>query len=79
MLIGRLVYMNITRPDLNFVIQNQSQFMGKPTSAHMEAAHRVLRYLKNFPGKGILLSRTLYFQLSAYSDSSRCLESIIKD
>ena len=68
-LIGRLVYLTITRPDLSFAIQNLSQFMSAPRTEHMSAAHRVLRYIKGAPGYGILLPRVCNLQLKAYSDS----------
>jgi hypothetical protein len=49
-LIGRLLYLTTTRPDITFVTQQLSQFLAKPTITHYHAATRVLRYLKNNPG-----------------------------
>lgn len=65
-LIGRLVYLTITRPDLSFVIQNLSQCMSAPRTDHLSAAHRVLRYIKGTPGLGVLLPSKCNFQLKAY-------------
>ena len=48
-LVGRLIYLTITRPNLAFFVQILSQFMDKPWQPHLEAAHRVLRYMKNSP------------------------------
>lgn len=45
-LIGRLLYLTTTRPDISFAGQQLSQYMSKPTIAHYNAALRVLRYLK---------------------------------
>lgn len=50
-LIGKLIYLTITRPDICFVVDTLSQFMQSLTSAHMEAAKRDLRYLKGSPGQ----------------------------
>lgn len=36
-LVGKLMYLTITRPDISFTIQNLSQFMRNPKKSHMEA------------------------------------------
>lgn len=43
--------------------------MHNPTSAHLQAAKRVLRYLSGSPNQGILLASSSAAQLSAYCDS----------
>lgn len=68
-LVGRLIYLTITRPDICFAIQNLSQFMQSPKQSHVAAAHRVLGYLKSSPALGIFLSATSDLKLSAYCDS----------
>uniref|UniRef100_A0A3Q7GWT0 Reverse transcriptase Ty1/copia-type domain-containing protein n=1 Tax=Solanum lycopersicum TaxID=4081 RepID=A0A3Q7GWT0_SOLLC len=42
-LVGRLIYLTITRPDLSYAVQNLSQFMNAPKQSHMDAAIRVVR------------------------------------
>ncbi|KAG6406334.1 hypothetical protein SASPL_133934 [Salvia splendens] len=39
-LIGRLVYLCITRPDITFAVNKLSQFLSKPCSGHMQAAEK---------------------------------------
>ncbi|XP_019100930.1 PREDICTED: uncharacterized protein LOC109132925 [Camelina sativa] len=51
-LIGRLLYLTITRPDITFAVHQLSQFISAPTDIHLQAAHKVLRYLKQNPGQG---------------------------
>ncbi|XP_070048969.1 uncharacterized mitochondrial protein AtMg00810-like [Nicotiana tomentosiformis] len=55
-LIGKLLYLTMTRPDISFGVQTLSQFLQKPKKSHMEAELRIVRYLKQQPGQGTLLS-----------------------
>nr|KYP36109.1 Retrovirus-related Pol polyprotein from transposon TNT 1-94 [Cajanus cajan] len=68
-LVGRLVYLTNTRPDIAFSTQQLSQFMSKPTNAHHAAAMRVLRYLKSCPGTGLFFPRVCPIQVSGFSDA----------
>lgn len=76
-LIGRLLYLTTTRPDISFAVQQLSQFMNKPTTTHHDAALRVLRYLKGSPGLGLFMFGSSILQLKAYSDSdwASCLDT----
>ena len=76
-LVGRLVYLTSTRPDIAFATQQLSQFMSKPTKAHHAAAIRVLRYLKGCPGKGLFFPRTCSPHLLGFSDAdwATCIDS----
>ncbi|KAJ9538193.1 hypothetical protein OSB04_030926 [Centaurea solstitialis] len=68
-LIGRLLYLQATRPDISYSVSVLSQFVGDPRQSHMEAATRVLRYLKSTPGQGILLPKKGDIKLVTYCDS----------
>ena len=46
-----------------------SQFMHEPKEEHMEAARRVLRYLKKHPGQRRLLRANSDFEVYGYCDS----------
>ena len=68
-LVGRLMYLAHTRPDLTYALSIVSQFMHNPGEQHMRAVMRILRYLKSAPGKGILFSKsTDCHKVEAYKD-----------
>jgi hypothetical protein len=52
-LVGKLIYLTVTRPDISFSISQISKFMHAPRTPHLEAINRILRYLKGTPGKGV--------------------------
>ncbi|KAH9763832.1 retrovirus-related pol polyprotein from transposon RE1 [Citrus sinensis] len=69
-LIGRLMYLSHTRPDLAYALSVVSQFMHNPGEQHMKAVIRILRYLKTNPGKGILFSKNEdYSNIEVYTDA----------
>ena len=56
-LIGRLMYLSHTRPDLAYAMSVVSQFMHNPGEHHMKAIMLILRYLKSNLGKGNIFSK----------------------
>ncbi|CAM8968384.1 unnamed protein product [Rhodiola kirilowii] len=68
-LVGRLIYLTITGPDLAFPVHVLSQFMQAPTEDHLKAAHRVLRYIKMAPAQGLMFPSTNDLRLVAYCDA----------
>ena len=54
-LVGRLIYLTVTRPNISYAVNILSQFMHLPCTEHMDAAMWVLRYLKGTPGQGLTL------------------------
>lgn len=68
-LVGKLIYLTITRPDITFTVQLLAQFMHAPTTVHMQAARRLLRYLVGTQSQGILPASASTAQLTAYCDS----------
>lgn len=80
-LVGRLLYLTMTRPDIAFVVQVLSQYMHAPKVSHMEAAQRVVRYIKTAPGLGLFMHAKVIKSLFAYCDSlgSLCRVKEISD
>lgn len=68
-LIGCLLYLCLTRPDLVFAINKLSQFVADPCDHHMQVLHRVLRYIKGSVEKGLLFSSSSSFELSTFANA----------
>ncbi|KAL5741828.1 hypothetical protein ACOSP7_028560 [Xanthoceras sorbifolium] len=68
-LVGRLIYLTVSRPDITYSDHVLSRFMHQPRKLHMEAALCVVRYLKNAPDQGLFFSSNSDFRLRAYCDS----------
>jgi hypothetical protein len=47
-IVGNLIYMTITRPDLSYAVGVVSQFMQTPRKPHLDVVRRILRYI-NIP------------------------------
>uniref|UniRef100_A0A2N9G3F2 Reverse transcriptase Ty1/copia-type domain-containing protein n=1 Tax=Fagus sylvatica TaxID=28930 RepID=A0A2N9G3F2_FAGSY len=68
-LVGKLIYLSHTRPDIAFAVSVVSQFMHAPCEKHMEAVYRILRYLKSAPGKGLMLYKNGHLEVEGYTDA----------
>jgi hypothetical protein len=68
-LVGRLIYLTITQPDIMYSVHVLSRFMHAPRRPHMEAVLCVLRYLKNAPGQGLFFPSQNDLSLRAFCDS----------
>jgi hypothetical protein len=75
-LVGRLIYLTVTRLDIVYSVQILSQFMQQPRKPHLDAALRVLRFIKGTPGQGLLFPANNNLALIAYCDSDHagCLQ-----
>ena len=70
-IVGSLIYlMTCTRPDICYVVSILSQFMSKPTMAHLNLAKFVLKYIKGTSNNGLIYVRSENLDLIGYSDAS---------
>ncbi|KAL0320217.1 UNVERIFIED_CONTAM: Retrovirus-related Pol polyprotein from transposon RE1 [Sesamum radiatum] len=68
-LVGSLRYLTCTRPDIVFAVGLVSRFMENPSEEHMNAAKRILRYLKGTFDYGIFYTSSNDVCLKGYCDS----------
>jgi len=68
-LVGKLIYLAHTRPDIAYALSVVSQFMHNPKDSHLQVVYRLLRYLKSTPGKGILYKNHGNLNLECYTDA----------
>ncbi|XP_077217898.1 uncharacterized protein LOC143852403 [Tasmannia lanceolata] len=70
-LVGKLIYLTVTRPDISFVVGSVSQHMSSPRTSHWAAVIQILRYLKEAPGKGLATSFRGVAEILASNTCSR--------
>ncbi|PRQ40865.1 putative RNA-directed DNA polymerase [Rosa chinensis] len=68
-IVGSLMYLTATRPDIMFSVSLISRYMSKPTKLHLQAAKRILRYLKGTTSHGIFYKKGGEEDLLAFTDS----------
>ncbi|KAM0029928.1 putative RNA-directed DNA polymerase [Helianthus debilis subsp. tardiflorus] len=68
-LVGKLIYLSHTRPDIAYAVGVVSQFMHQPQVAHMDAVWRIIRYLKGTAGHGVLFQPNKHLRIQAYTDA----------
>nr|GEU43516.1 ribonuclease H-like domain-containing protein [Tanacetum cinerariifolium] len=68
-MIGSLMYLTASRPDIMFAVCACSRFEVTPKLSHLEAVKRIFRYLKGQPKLGLWYPRDYPFDLEAYLNS----------
>ncbi|KAK8636314.1 hypothetical protein V6N13_005018 [Hibiscus sabdariffa] len=69
-IVGKFIYLSLTRPDIAFSVNVLSQHMSDPNEEHMAAAYRVLRYLKQTPEHGLLFKKSSDRSIKVFTYSS---------
>ena len=68
-LVGKLIYLTVTRPDITYAVGVVSQFMHAPRQPHFVAVCRILQYLKRAPGRGLLFRPSSSLSVTGFSDA----------
>ncbi|GJY15399.1 putative ribonuclease H-like domain-containing protein [Tanacetum coccineum] len=68
-MIGSLMYLTASRPDIMFAVCACSRFQVTPKTSHLNVVKRIFKYLKGKPNLGLWYPRESSFDLEAYSDS----------
>nr|GEW82003.1 hypothetical protein [Tanacetum cinerariifolium] len=69
LMIGSLMYLTSSRPDIMFGIYACARFQVTPKVSHLHAIKRIFRYLKGKPHLGLWYPRYSPFNLVGYTDS----------
>ncbi|XP_043720937.1 uncharacterized mitochondrial protein AtMg00810-like [Telopea speciosissima] len=68
-LVGCLVYLTVTCPDIAYVVHVVNQLVSAPRTTHWTALLCILRYIRGTIFHSLLLSSTFSLELRAYADA----------
>ncbi|GKC68487.1 hypothetical protein Tco_1101085 [Tanacetum coccineum] len=68
-MVGSLMYLTASRPDIVFVVCICARFQAKPTKKHLEAIKRVVRYLRGTINMGLWYPKDTAMTLISYADA----------
>jgi hypothetical protein len=69
-IVGSLVYLGVTRPDILYYVHIRSQFVSAPTQIHYSHLLRVLCYLRETISRRLFFPRSTSLQLQTYCDAT---------
>nr|GEU39669.1 uncharacterized mitochondrial protein AtMg00810-like [Tanacetum cinerariifolium] len=68
-MVGTLMYLTASRPDLTFVVCMCVRYQAKPTKKHLHAIKRIFKYLRGIVNKGLWYPKDSSITLTAYTDA----------
>ncbi|GKC82153.1 retrovirus-related pol polyprotein from transposon TNT 1-94, partial [Tanacetum coccineum] len=68
-MVGSLMYLSASRPDIVFVVCMCARYQAKPTDKHLHAIKRIFRYLKGTIHMGLWYPKDSGFALKAFADA----------
>nr|GEX04645.1 uncharacterized mitochondrial protein AtMg00810-like [Tanacetum cinerariifolium] len=68
-MIGTLLYLTASRPDLQFAICMCARYQARPTEKHVHAVKRIFRYLRGTVNQGLWYPKDSSVALTAFADA----------
>ncbi|GJV21533.1 hypothetical protein Tco_1370553 [Tanacetum coccineum] len=68
-MVGALMYLTASRPDLTFVVCMCARYQAKPTEKHLHAVKRIFKYLRGTINRGLWYPKDSSIALTAYADA----------
>ncbi|GJW93316.1 retrovirus-related pol polyprotein from transposon TNT 1-94 [Tanacetum coccineum] len=68
-MVGTLMYLTASRPDLTFVVCMCARYQAKPTEKHLHAVKRIFKYLRGTVNRGLWYPKDSSIALTAYADA----------
>ncbi|GJY03299.1 putative ribonuclease H-like domain-containing protein [Tanacetum coccineum] len=70
-MVGTLMYLTASRPDLTFVVCMCARYQAKPTEKHLHAVKRIFKYLRGTVNRGLWYPKDSSIALTAYADADQ--------
>ncbi|GKE91572.1 retrovirus-related pol polyprotein from transposon TNT 1-94, partial [Tanacetum coccineum] len=67
-MVGTLMYLTASRPNLTFVVCMYARYQAKPTEKHLHAVKRIFKYLRGIVNRGLWYPKDSSIALTAYAD-----------
>jgi hypothetical protein len=68
-LVGSLIYLTLTRPDISYAVGVVSRYMQQPKKPHLEVVQRILRYVKDTINYGLFYKKGDEVKIIGYCDA----------
>lgn len=68
-IVGKLVYLIVTRKHISYAVNSLSQHIANPTLGDLQATHKVLHYIKYSPSRCLFFSESITSSIKAFSES----------
>ena len=75
-MIGSLMYLTASRPDIQFAVCLLARFQARPTELHLKEVKRIFRYLRRTINMGLWYPKDSEFKLTAFSDADHAGDQV---
>ncbi|GJU70053.1 hypothetical protein Tco_1256312 [Tanacetum coccineum] len=78
-MVGTLMYLTASRPDLTFSVCMCARYQAKPTEKHLHAVKRIFKYLRGTVNRGLWYPKDSSIALTAYAnaDHAGCCAQVL--